>query len=195
MNYAIETRPLTDLPAIKRIYDTRMTRDFPPGELRPWASLRRSWDRGEYDGRGLFGDGELLGYAFFVRLPTDGGYHYLFDYLAIAQEHRDEGLGTVFLDRLARDVPDAVCMIGEVEDPDMAADDAARALRERRIRFYARSGYRDTGVRSRVFGVDYRILEIPTGPAHSAAEVRSIYAELYAAILPQRILKEQFLLR
>jgi hypothetical protein len=65
--------------------------------------MRRFWERGAYDCYGLFDGEEILGYAFFVRL----GNNYLFDYLAIAEEHRDEGPGTLFLRQLAHCLQDA----------------------------------------------------------------------------------------
>ena len=165
-----------------------MKRDFARNELRPLASLRRSWKNGAYECYGLFGGETLLGYAFFVRL----GKNYLFDYLAVSEEHRDEGLGSVFLRALAARFAGADCVIGEVEDPDRAKDEEDRAQRERRLRFYLRSGYRETELRSRVFGADYRILEVPTAATHTADQLRTVYTALYKSILPGVFFRTQF---
>ena len=83
-------------------------------------------------------------------------------------------------------------MVGEVEDPDRAADEKTRALRARRLHFYLRNGYRETALTSRVFGVDYRLLEIPTGAPHSTEELRRVYTDLYRSILPPVFFKTQF---
>lgn len=181
-------RRLTDFAQIEAIYQTRMKRDFARNELRPLASLRRSWQRDAYECYGLFEGEDLLGYAFFVRL----GGNYLFDYLAIADGHRDEGLGSRFLRELAACLAGADCVVGEVEDPDRASDDETRALRERRLRFYLRSGYRKTELTSRVFGADYRILEVPTGKTHTTEQLRAVYTELYRNILPGLFFRTQF---
>ena len=93
----LTVRRLTDFAAVETLYRERMKKDFARNELRPLANLRRSWERDAYDCYGLFRGEEILGYAFFVRL----GGNYLFDYLAIAGEHRDEGLGSAFLRLLA----------------------------------------------------------------------------------------------
>ena len=181
-------RRLTDFAQVERLYEQRLRKDFPRNERRPLSSLRRSWEQGAYDCYGLFRGEDILGYAFFVRL----GQSFLFDYLAIAEAHRDEGLGSLFLRQLAACFSGADCVVGEVEDPDKAPDPAARALRERRLRFYLRSGYRLTGLRATVFGADYQLLEVPTGRTHSAGELREAYTALYRSILPPLFFRTQF---
>ena len=182
------TRRLTDFAQVERLYKSRLKKDFARNELRPLASLRRSWEKDAYDCYGLFAGEEILGYAFFVRL----GKNYLFDYRGIAEGCRDQGLGSIFLGQLAAELTEADCVIGEVEDPDKAKDEQTRAVRERRLQFYLRSGYRETELRSVVFGVDYRLLEVPTGITHMADELRTIYTELYRSILPAPFFRTQF---
>ena len=178
-------RQLTDFAQVEALYEERLKKDFVRSELRPLSSMRRSWERSAYDCYGLFDGDEILGYAFFVRL----GNNYLLDYLAIAEERRDEGLGSAFLRRLADGMKEANCMVVEVEDPDRAGDAESRAIRERRLQFYLRNGYRDTELRSVVFGVAYRILEVPTAGTHPTGELREVYRELYRSILPGRCLR------
>ena len=181
-------RQLTDFAQVEALYEERLKKDFVRSELRPLSSMRRSWERGAYDCYGLFDGDEILGYAFFVRL----GNNYLLDYLAIAEERRDEGLGSAFLRRLADGMKEANCMVVEVEDPDRAGDAESRAIRERRLQFYLRNGYRDTELRSVVFGVAYRILEVPTAGTYTTGELREVYRELYRSILPGRFFHTQF---
>lgn len=187
----LNTRRLTDFAQVETLYKTRLKKDFARNELKPLISMRRSWEDNAYDCYGLFDGEEILGYAFFVRL----GNNYLFDYLAIVETHRDEGLGSIFLRQLADCLAGADCVVGEVEDPDKAKDEESRAIRERRLQFYLRSGYRRTELSSCVFGADYRILEVPTGKEHSAEELREIYTALYRSFLPDRFFRTQFLVR
>ena len=184
----LQTRRITDFSVVAQLYKSRLQKDFDRSELKPLSAIRRAWDRDAYDCYGLFRGAELLGYAFFVRI----GRNYLFDYLAIEAGHRDEGLGSVFLRQLAACLTEADCVVGEVEDPDKAEDEAERALRERRLRFYLRAGYRRTDLTARVFGADYRILEVPTSRDHSPDELRTVYTGLYRAILPAPFMKTQF---
>ena len=182
------TRQLTDFAQVEMLYKTRLKKDFSRSELKPLVSMRRSWKKNAYDCYGLFDGDEILGYAFFVRRDRD----YLFDYLAIAEERRDEGLGTLFLQQLAECVQGANCVVGEVEDPEASMDEETRAQRERRLQFYLRSGYRKTELTSTVFGVDYRILEVPTASEHTTEELRSVYTELYRSSLPEPFFHTQF---
>ncbi len=179
----METRRLTDIEQIRQIYDTRMRYDFAPDELRPWFSLREGWERDEYDCYGLFDGDELLGYAFFVHLLHGGKVLCLLDYLAITETRRGEGLGSLFLRQLSGYLRDFDCIVGEMEDPEAAGDPEERAARERRMRFYLRSGYRATALRSLVFGVDYLVFEVPAGKDHTTEELREAYTVLYRSIL------------
>jgi len=184
----LQTKRITDFSQIECLYKSRLKKDFARNELKPLSSMLRSWEEEAYDCYGLFVGEEILGYAFFVRL----GKNYLFDYLAIEESHRDEGLGSVFLRQLAECLADADCVVGEVEDPDKAKDEATRNLRERRLHFYLRNGYRKTHLTSVVFGADYRILEVPVGPPHTTEELRAIYTEIYHSILSAFFFKTQF---
>lgn len=184
----LAARRLTDFSQVETLYQSRLKKDFARNELRPLASMRRSWEKNAYDCYGLFAGDEILGYAFFVRL----GKNYLFDYLGIAEEHRDEGLGSLFLQKLTGTLQHADCVVGEVEDPERAKSPEERETRERRLRFYLRAGYRETELCSVVFGAEYRILEVPTGREHTAEELREIYTGLYRSILPGPFFRTQF---
>ena len=181
-------RQLTDFSQVETLYKTRLKKDFARNEIKPLSAMRRLWDKDAYDCYGLFVGDEILGYAFFVRM----GKNYLFDYFAIADSCRNRGFGSVFLHRLAGCLADAECAVVEVEDPDMAPDEDSRLLRERRLQFYLRSGYRKTALTSVVFGADYRILEIPVAAPHTTEQLRSVYTELYRGIFPPLIFRTQF---
>ncbi len=182
------TRQITDFALVETLYNARLKKDFARNELKPLASMRRSWKKNAYDCYGLFDGDEILGYAFFVRRDRD----YLFDYFAIAEERRNEGLGSLFLRQLADCVQGADCVVGEVEDPDKAEDEETQRTRERRLQFYLRSGYQKTELTSTVFGANYRILEIPTAREHSTEELRTVYTEIYRNTLPALFFRTQF---
>lgn len=181
-------RKLTEQAEIVQIYNARMKQDFPPNELRPLSSILRACKSDNYYCYVLETDAEILGYAYFAR----NGRNYLLDYLAIDREHRDQGLGTVFLSRLADCFQTAGCILVEAEDPDAAQNRQDADMRERRLRFYRHCGYRLTDVKTSVFGADYRILEVPTGKEHAAEEIAAIYSEIYRTILPDRFYRSKF---
>ena len=176
------------LQEMKQIHKTCMKRDFPANELRPFQSIQALYAQSRYRGLGLFGGrDELLGYGFFALLRREDGVHYLFDYLAIVPERRDSGIGTEFLLRLPREIPDAASILGEVENPDLESDPAERAIKLRRLQFYLRSGIQETGVLSRLFGVDYRVMEFPVCRQHSPEEIQALYRDFYRSFLPKPV--------
>ena len=188
-NAAPAVRRLTDFAQVRTLYRSWMKKDFTPCELKPLNAMRRLWKKNAYDCYGLFDGEELLGYAFFVCVGKDR----LLDYLAVAEGCRGRGYGAVFLRALAGFLADADCVVVEVEDPDKAADGDERTLRERRLRFYLRGGYLDTGRTVELFGVDYRILEAPTASSpHPAEAVWEVYSGIYRSILPERIFRRLF---
>ena len=93
----LAVRRLTDFEQIRLLYHSRLKKDFARSELKPLSSMRRLWEQDAYDCYGLFDGEEILGYAFFARL----GETWLFDYLAISDERRGRGLGSLFLRELS----------------------------------------------------------------------------------------------
>ncbi|MBQ9268810.1 MAG: hypothetical protein IJ206_04735 [Oscillospiraceae bacterium] len=176
------------LQEMKQIHKTYMKRDFPANELRPFRSIQALHAQSRYRGLGIFdGRDELLGYGFFASLRREDGVHYLFDYLAIVPERRDTGIGTEFLLRLPREMPDAASILGEVENPNLESDPAEQTVKQRRLQFYLRSGVQDTGVLSRLFGVDYRVMEFPVRGRHSPEEIQELYRDFYRSFLPKAV--------
>jgi GNAT superfamily N-acetyltransferase len=184
----LTVRRLDRFSQVEEIYASRMPQDFDPDEIRPLFSLRKSWERKEYICYGLSGSAGLVAYAFFVHR----GRHLLLDYLAVSETHRGEGLGSAFLKEVTARIPDAECVLVEVEDPDGAQDEEARSLRLRRIAFYRRSGFYDTGIRSCSFGVDFCILNADSENRLPQAELRDFYCAMYRSILPRRIFEANF---
>ena len=163
----------------EQVYTRYMKQDFPRDELKPFAMIREADARGEYECLGCY-DGDLLcGYAYLVKL----GREYLLDYFAVLADLRGSGYGSRILQVLRENYADAAAMLIESENPDFAADDDALRERRRRLRFYLHAGCLDTGVTACVFGVEYRVLELPVSGAHTPDEIRGVYMRLYKSFL------------
>lgn len=156
---------------------------FPKDEIRSWRSIRRQLQAGRYEGWGLYEDGELYSYAFFFHR----GNIFFLDYLATLPAARGKGLGGTFLCLLQRQLAPAMLM-GEVEVPDGGSHDE---LRLRRMHFYVRHGFVLEPVRSRVYGVTYRVISYARPASMTADDVcaalRAIYEELLASRLRLRL--------
>lgn len=177
---------------ITKIYETRMTKDFPPMELKPLYSIVDMVEQGIYEC--LFvNDRDPVGYAF-VLLPKGIPYG-LLDYLGTFSEKRNQGYGGQVLKELKKHYPDRKLMI-ESEYPDDAPD---REMAVRRLQFYQRNGAVDSGVESRIFGAHYVNLVL-SGEEKDMAydlppaeEVKDILTQLYTGMLPDAEKRRKYL--
>lgn len=161
------TERVSDFSQIEQIYHSRMKDDFAEDELKPLFVIRKAWDENKYEAFFLVGEGRILGYAFYVKMNRI----FLLDYFAIEKDQRNQGLGSIFLNRMADWLKEADCMIVEAEDPESAQSEDEKKLRERRNGFYLRNGFRMSEIKARVYGVDYRILENSDGTVHTTDEL------------------------
>lgn len=141
------------LDAAKITYDTHMHRDFPENELKPWDVTVRLYERGIYEMLEARCEGKLVGYAWMV---CPKGNSALIDYLAVLPEYRCGGIGGEILMELTRRYRmRGQSLLLESEFPEEAPDPD---IAVRRLSFYARSGFLDSGVLVRLFGVKFCIL-------------------------------------
>lgn len=165
------------------VYEKYMKVDFPDNERKPLSMILDGLEKDIYECYGLFDKEEILGYAFFIKTGND----YLFDYLAIMKNSRNQGIGTIILNKIEEQFKSANSVIGEVEDPDFATKEEEKILRERRLAFYRRNGYVDTGVRVKLFGVDFIVIALDKGIKHKKEEIVQLYQAHYRGYLPKKI--------
>ena len=175
-----EAKILT-LAEMRDIYNKRMPEDFPRSEIKPWFTIEKLYNAGDYFGAGVVSEGKLISYAFIVKRRDVS--HVLLDYLAVAEDMRDEGFGTETL-RYLKETLDTDGILIETEDADLAVTDEELKKRNRRNSFYACSGAEKTGIKSRVYGVDYDIFNIPVGKSTDADECRKSLETLYRYMIP-----------
>lgn len=189
----VQIRLLT-LPEVQEAYRILILGTFPDNERKPLAMIERAYSRGQYRCYGVEKDGQIYACAFFVILCESNKMDCLVDYLSVRKDLRGQGIGSQLLSKLAQiELTNFHTVLLEVDDPD-SAEGEEKTLRERRLAFYSRNGFIDTGVRARVFGVDYRILCLPISenPPSAAAEV---YAALYRSFLPSTVFRRFISLR
>lgn len=141
----------------RNIYHGHLQKDFHQSEIKPYALMEALAAEQRYPCYGLFEQGELKGYAFFVK--DEKGHTLLLDYFAVVCEYRNEGLGGGFLRELQEYVmKEDLTLFAEVENPAYAIDEQSRDLMNRRIQFYLRNGFKLSKVWSRVFTDEYQII-------------------------------------
>ena len=152
---------LLDLDGLRRAYRALMPCSFPPEERKPQREMEEVARSGRYLALGALDAGGIVGMATAFRVEPGWA---LFDYLCVAPERRNGGLGA----RLVRELTGRMgrCVLfGESESPAYAGDPALAA---RRLDFYRRCGAREAGYEMALFGVVFRVLywadrDVPAG--------------------------------
>ena len=173
----MQFRKLT-LSEIHAVYKSDLFQTaFPRAEIRPWGGIQKHIAAGRYPCYGWFDDqGHLCTYAFCFACDDV----LLLDYLASTPRMRGKGQGGAFLQELNAQLGAPV--LGEVEaltskDPD------ENALRRRRMGFYNRNGFALRGVRTRVYGVDYRIIANAAAALYSDDQLAEVMRRMYPELL------------
>lgn len=162
---------------------------FDPAELKPLWRIRDMAERGVYAMFGFYSKDapapRLLAYACFYT----GAEAALLDYYAVVAEARGNGVGSAFLNALLAAEQDYLPLFIELEAPEMAVNHSETEQRMRRIRFYQRLGFSDTGKRVTVFDVPYHLYAI--GFPDEAAAAAQIFRSIYDGMLGQPLAREK----
>ena len=83
---------------LQEVYERDLVSSFPKAELKPLKEMLAEMRRGEYHPWCLFDGGEIVGEAFvWTHVP---GFA-LFDYLCVTPARRNDGLGSLLIEKLA----------------------------------------------------------------------------------------------
>lgn len=158
---------------LRQVYLDMLPEDFPPAEIKPHKMVWPLIDQGLYTGYGYYDQNQLCAYAMFVH--AEHGRYMLLDYFAVRRAYRSGGYGGCFIAGLGAYCHGYDGLIGEIENPDFAQDETDAAIRSRRLAFYQRNGWRLTGLRARLIGVEYSII---ARDFHGRAADMALRAEL-----------------
>jgi len=141
------------------------------------------YDQGRYVGVVLEDKKQIIAYATFI---CDRARSNVFlDYYAVDKNQRGSGIGSRFLKLLREYWKDKSGIILECEMPESAKTENEKMTRKRRIDFYLRGGAEITPVHWRLFGVDYNILWLQTGPASVKDNISDDLTTMYSFIFPR----------
>lgn len=196
----LQARKLT-LAQAKEIYERYMTVDFPRDELKPFYMIEDMWERGNYFAFGFYEAMEaeeecsdasdmLRAYAFFVSDYEE--QMLLLDYFAACADTRGQGYGSAALQQLRKECSGFRGIVIEVEDNELELEEHVRETRNRRIDFYTRNGCRMTDTRSRVFGVDYRIMILPVADKQAGEDMARKVTGIYRCMHSEKLLQNNF---
>ena len=139
-----------------------------PEEERPPFAMMLSWKHDEF--YGVYKANEFVG---LVDLILYKDLVYVF-FLAVAEEKRNQGIGSQILSDLKGRYPNRrLFLLADEVDPKYADNE----IRARRIAFYNRNGFLDTGIKILEFGVMYQLLS-----ASGAISKREFYLVMESLI-------------
>lgn len=122
---------------LDKLYNTHIEVDFPRNERPSRNAMHYHMQEGLQEVLLLYDGAEPVAYT---ALAQANGV-VLITLLAVFADKRNQGYGTTLLTLLTERYADKRAMALEVEVPQDAADSAERAVREKRISFYQRSGF------------------------------------------------------
>lgn len=170
-----------DLNGMNDVYLNHLKKDFAADEVKPFSAIRDMFLRGEYEAFGFYEGDELSAYAFFV--TPKGIDTVLLDYFAVLSDKRGSGIGSqcisVMKDRINKSI------ILETEHPLFFKSAEDKQTRLRRIAFYERNGLSLSGVHTRLFGVDFLIMQFKDGVCDKKLHqmIKDVYNCMFADIM------------
>ena len=166
----------------RQVYRDWMTRQFPKDELKSLSAIETTVRKGLYEAWGMWDGEELVAYAMLGY--RNRGSLVLLDYYGVRPELRHSGYGGAFLKRLREVYAGWEAIVIESETPESIEDPEERETAVRRLGFYSRNGCTDSGLKVRLFGVEFNILVLPqTESFGDATLLRRRYEEIYRGFL------------
>ncbi len=149
MNYTIRA---IDLHELLDFY-TRIIQDFAEGEYPPFDKLYYQLENKIQKGWVFVCDGVDVAYS--ICAEGENKNYVLISNIAVYSEYRGKGFGTAFIEQLVNRYSDSDGIIVEVEKVEDASDEHDKRTREKRIKFYQKSGFH------LIPGIEYAIWHIP----------------------------------
>lgn len=193
MNYII--RNLTEEETAE-IYERWIHIHFPKNEIKPLKHIQRMWEQGAYCALGMYDGENLVSYGFFAMVP--GKDMLLLDYLAVLEDYRNLGAGSIFLQKMGQCLSEyrGVSYQGiliETEDITYARNEEERQIRQKRDLFYEKNGAVRTGVTGEVYGVHYALWNLPVekeaGSEECREQIKAIYRMMVAGEKYEKFVK------
>ncbi len=127
--------------------------DFAPGEYPPYDVLYKQLEKGIQEGLILVSEEKDVAYS--VCTGDSANSFVLLSLLAVYKDYRGKGFGTEFLKIFKKRYSSERCIIVEVEKPEDALEQKERNIRENRIKFYEKAGFR------LLPDIEYAIWDVP----------------------------------
>lgn len=166
-----------DRNGLEDLYRRELEQVFADNERRPLRAMLRLQETGRYEALLAVEGEEPIGYAMLWLSERSGSA--LLEYLGTFRGKRNGGVGTHILSLLGERYDE---LFGEAEAPD-TGDPEEDSLRQRRIGFYTRNGFRVLDYMCALFGVRFHCLY--RGPEGDDRKVQEIHRKVYSGYFSQ----------
>lgn len=172
---------------IGQIYKKQMQNDFPVSEIKPLERINSLFQRGLYEGYGLFWEKEIIGYAF-LTTAKDSEWK-LLDYFAVCSKYRSNGYGSKFLTMLKEGLKkeNAKALLIEIESIESSTSKCEEQIRKRRRKFYMNNEMIAINECATIFDMEYEILYYSFGGRYETDQIIRKYAKIYQSTLPGKL--------
>lgn len=166
----------------KKVYRDWMTKQFPKDELKPLSAIERTIMKGLYEAWGMWDGEELVTYGMLGF--SNPGSAVLLDYLGVKPERMHMGYGSAFLKKLSEIYEGWKAVIIESENPEYIEGNDDRATAVKRLGFYDRNGCIDSGLKVKLFGVEFNVLVMAINDRYEDVSIlRRHYEDIYRGFL------------
>ncbi len=181
-SYTVKDMELNEL---QDIYE-RIVSDFASGEYPPYNILYNHLSSGAQKGFILSKDGFDIAYTFCSEGDKSG--YVLINLLAVYKGYRGEGAGTVFLEKLKGLFSNSKGIIVEVEKPEDAQTISEKEIRNKRIDFYKKSGFKIVpGIEYSIWGIPMHVM-VYQSVNITVNEIGSAMREIYLSLMGQNLI-------
>ena len=173
----------------ENVYNNYLRVDFHESEVKPLKQIEGLIEKDNYVCYGFFEGEDLLGYTYFVK--TKSSNTLLLDYFAVNKQYRSNGLGSKIIKSIKNKLHGKYSLLlGEVENPEFACDDNDKSMRERRIAFYLKNGFKVSNVKSSVLVDDYVIITLNLGKELNDREIYQEMSEIYRVVFGEKFFND-----
>ena len=144
------------LEELERLYYHYMKEDFPASELKSFKTIADSYKASKYTCFVMEDKEDLVAYACFVWLNPEVK---ILDYFAVNKKIRQRGYGSKMLTWM-KENPNIKELIVESEDPEYSDSASEARIRNKRLNFYEKNGFKKRELKVSLGGVAFNLFTL-----------------------------------
>ena len=152
---------------------------FPPRERKPYIVIKRLYKRGILKLYKIIDENQFVGFLITSSIRNNGCLK--LDYFAILPQYQSKGYGGQVIKKLKEISKDYYGIFIEVEKIGLGRDEEENKIREKRIKFYERNGFKKLNFEMEVFNVIFSSYILFTNDTIKNEKVLEDVKKLYLA--------------